>query len=131
MSNSESTTFLENIYYDFFSTRKLRKKLFWTAKVPLRSLLSFSTLKLGKIRETNWWQHQINLLYCTKLVVCFICTLHTSFSSRNGFSSSVFFKFELVWSCWFWLRPFLLSTSASSSSFWIWPFFPSLTVAVP
>ena len=53
MSNSESTTFLENIYilWFFFNSKIEKKKLFWTAKIPLRSLLSFSTLKL----EKNSW----------------------------------------------------------------------------
>lgn len=107
---------------------------FWRALRPRRQYILCEAQQFFRMYlwRQYWYAKLRKKFLQLKLpAILLILSSHTSLSSRNGFSSSVFFKFELVWSFWFWLRPFLLSTSASSSSFWIWPFFPSLTVAVP
>ena len=49
--NSESVIFLKNINYDFFSTDKLRKKLFWTNK---KFVFFFKCLNWENFERKNW-----------------------------------------------------------------------------
>ena len=71
-TNSKSTTFLPNVYYDFFATGKLKKNLFWTIKKYVFFFNCSSWEKFvdetveNKIRCLVVWSHEL----ITRLEIC-------------------------------------------------------------
>ena len=67
ISDSESTNFWMNMYYDFFFNWQNEKKhLFWTNK---KFVFFFNCSNWEKIRETNWWNYLMNSLTAVKLPI--------------------------------------------------------------
>ena len=99
-SNSESTNFTsEYLLWFFFSTGKLRKKLFWTNKkfVFFVNCSNWERFE-DKIGEPNWWKYLINSLYVSPL---YRRARIGPYNNEFLFFIYFFFGLSKLWICYF------------------------------